>query len=131
MSKHRGGAPKGAINLSAPDGAPLPLLWGNGREDQRVARHPVSVGSAGYLTTKSDQVTGIPATCAPRPVPLCCILHHTISQRGSAVPDALADIRYELAIANRMCAHEGVLDAFGHASLPWTALAAASVLVTL
>ena len=42
--QHRGGAPKGAINLSAPDGAPLPLLWGNGREEQRVARHPVSPG---------------------------------------------------------------------------------------
>src|SRR5262245_16967707 len=41
---HRGGAPKGAINLSAPDGAPLPLLWGKGKEDQRVARHPVSPG---------------------------------------------------------------------------------------
>src|SRR5207244_10563746 len=40
----------------------------------------------------------------------------TTPQRGSAVPDALADIRYELAIANRMCAHEGVLDAFGHVS---------------
>ena len=25
---HRGGAPKGAINLSAPDGAPLPLIGG-------------------------------------------------------------------------------------------------------
>ena len=26
--QHRGGAPKGAINLSAPDGAPLPLIGG-------------------------------------------------------------------------------------------------------
>jgi ribulose-5-phosphate 4-epimerase/fuculose-1-phosphate aldolase len=33
------------------------------------------------------------------------------------VPESLADIRYELAIANRMCAHEGVLDAFGHISV--------------
>jgi len=30
---------------------------------------------------------------------------------------SLADIRYELAIANRMCAHEGVIDAFGHLSV--------------
>ncbi len=30
---------------------------------------------------------------------------------------SLADIRYELAIANRMVAHEGVLDAFGHISV--------------
>jgi ribulose-5-phosphate 4-epimerase/fuculose-1-phosphate aldolase len=33
------------------------------------------------------------------------------------VPASLADIRYELAIANRMCAHEGVIDAFGHVSV--------------
>jgi ribulose-5-phosphate 4-epimerase/fuculose-1-phosphate aldolase len=32
------------------------------------------------------------------------------------VPASLADVRYELAIANRMCAYEGVLDAFGHVS---------------
>jgi HCOMODA/2-hydroxy-3-carboxy-muconic semialdehyde decarboxylase len=37
--------------------------------------------------------------------------------RKRPVPDALADIRYELAIANRMCAHEGVIDAFGHVSV--------------
>jgi ribulose-5-phosphate 4-epimerase/fuculose-1-phosphate aldolase len=33
------------------------------------------------------------------------------------VPVSLADIRYELAIANRMCAHEGIIDAFGHVSV--------------
>ena len=33
------------------------------------------------------------------------------------MPVSLADIRYELAIANRMCAHEGVIDAFGHVSV--------------
>jgi HCOMODA/2-hydroxy-3-carboxy-muconic semialdehyde decarboxylase len=32
------------------------------------------------------------------------------------VPDALADIRREIAIANRILANEGVLDAFGHVS---------------
>ena len=31
--------------------------------------------------------------------------------------DRLADIRYELALASRMLANEGVLDAFGHVSL--------------
>jgi HCOMODA/2-hydroxy-3-carboxy-muconic semialdehyde decarboxylase len=32
------------------------------------------------------------------------------------VPDNLADIRYDIALANRMLANEGVLDAFGHVS---------------
>ena len=32
------------------------------------------------------------------------------------MPQSLDDIRYELALANRMVAHEGVLDAFGHIS---------------
>jgi ribulose-5-phosphate 4-epimerase/fuculose-1-phosphate aldolase len=34
-----------------------------------------------------------------------------------AVPDNLSDARYEVALANRMLANEGVLDAFGHVSL--------------
>src|SRR6266699_24784 len=33
------------------------------------------------------------------------------------MPNALADIRQELAIANRVLANEGVLDAFGHVSI--------------
>jgi HCOMODA/2-hydroxy-3-carboxy-muconic semialdehyde decarboxylase len=33
------------------------------------------------------------------------------------VPDPLDDLRYELALASRMLANEGVLDAFGHVSL--------------
>jgi HCOMODA/2-hydroxy-3-carboxy-muconic semialdehyde decarboxylase len=33
------------------------------------------------------------------------------------VPDDLSDIRYQLALANRMLANEGVLDAFGHVSM--------------
>ncbi len=33
------------------------------------------------------------------------------------MPDALAETRYQLAIANRIIAHEGVLDAFGHVSV--------------
>jgi HCOMODA/2-hydroxy-3-carboxy-muconic semialdehyde decarboxylase len=33
------------------------------------------------------------------------------------VPDVLADARYQVALANRMLAHEGVLDAFGHVSM--------------
>ena len=38
-------------------------------------------------------------------------------QKENPVPDKLADIRYDIAIANRMLANEGVLDAFGHVSL--------------
>ena len=33
------------------------------------------------------------------------------------MPDNLSDARYEVALANRMLANEGVLDAFGHVSL--------------
>jgi HCOMODA/2-hydroxy-3-carboxy-muconic semialdehyde decarboxylase len=33
------------------------------------------------------------------------------------LPDSLDEIRYELALANRMVANEGVLDAFGHVSV--------------
>jgi ribulose-5-phosphate 4-epimerase/fuculose-1-phosphate aldolase len=33
------------------------------------------------------------------------------------VPDDLADLRYQIALANRMLANEGVLDAFGHVSM--------------
>src|SRR6201996_1285198 len=33
------------------------------------------------------------------------------------VPDKLIDIKEELALANRILAHEGVLDAFGHVSV--------------
>src|SRR5262245_54577877 len=33
------------------------------------------------------------------------------------VPADLADARYQVALANRMLAHEGVLDAFGHVSM--------------
>ncbi len=31
--------------------------------------------------------------------------------------ESLDDLRYELALASRILAHEGVLDAFGHVSL--------------
>ncbi len=33
------------------------------------------------------------------------------------MPDQSADIRYQVALANRMLANEGVLDAFGHVSM--------------
>ncbi len=33
------------------------------------------------------------------------------------MPQSLDEIRYELALANRMLANEGVLDAFGHVSV--------------
>ena len=38
-------------------------------------------------------------------------------QEGSTVPDTLTDIVEELALANRILGHEGVLDAFGHVSV--------------
>ena len=33
------------------------------------------------------------------------------------MPDSLADLRRDLAVAYRMVANEGILDAFGHISL--------------
>src|SRR5262249_43884643 len=39
------------------------------------------------------------------------------SAQGSSVPDTLAETRHELAVANRILGHEGVLDAFGHVSV--------------
>jgi len=33
------------------------------------------------------------------------------------VPDQLAELLYELAMANRICGYEGVIDAFGHVSM--------------
>jgi ribulose-5-phosphate 4-epimerase/fuculose-1-phosphate aldolase len=39
------------------------------------------------------------------------------TQNGKAVPDNLSDARYQVALANRILANEGVLDAFGHVSL--------------
>jgi hypothetical protein len=35
-------------------------------------------------------------------------------QSRKAVPNKLSDARYEVALANRILANEGVLDAFGH-----------------
>jgi ribulose-5-phosphate 4-epimerase/fuculose-1-phosphate aldolase len=40
-----------------------------------------------------------------------------IQSRNFAVPDELADFRHQLAVANRVLANEGVLDAFGHVSV--------------
>jgi ribulose-5-phosphate 4-epimerase/fuculose-1-phosphate aldolase len=37
--------------------------------------------------------------------------------RKCPVPDDLSDARYQVALANRMLANEGVLDAFGHVSM--------------
>jgi ribulose-5-phosphate 4-epimerase/fuculose-1-phosphate aldolase len=40
-----------------------------------------------------------------------------VHARIEPVPDTLADLRYELALANRILANEDVFDAFGHASV--------------
>src|SRR5262245_63483342 len=37
--------------------------------------------------------------------------------RKTPMPDSLTEARYELALANRIIAHEGVLDGFGHVSM--------------
>jgi hypothetical protein len=38
-------------------------------------------------------------------------------EQETPVPDDLAEVHYQVALANRMLANEGVLDAFGHVSL--------------
>jgi ribulose-5-phosphate 4-epimerase/fuculose-1-phosphate aldolase len=40
-----------------------------------------------------------------------------LDDKDSTVPDNLTDLTAELALANRILAHEGVLDAFGHVSV--------------
>src|SRR5579862_7722797 len=40
-----------------------------------------------------------------------------LQSKGTLMPEALADARYQLALANRIIAHEGVLDGFGHVSI--------------
>src|SRR5258707_5499035 len=39
------------------------------------------------------------------------------SLKGFFMPNALDEARYQLALANRLVAHEGVLDGFGHISI--------------
>jgi ribulose-5-phosphate 4-epimerase/fuculose-1-phosphate aldolase len=45
------------------------------------------------------------------------LLPHRRLPKGRAVPDTLAQTRYDLAVANRILGYEGVLDAFGHVSV--------------
>jgi ribulose-5-phosphate 4-epimerase/fuculose-1-phosphate aldolase len=40
-----------------------------------------------------------------------------VTREEAPVPDTNAALRHELAVANRILAHEGVIDAFGHVSL--------------
>jgi ribulose-5-phosphate 4-epimerase/fuculose-1-phosphate aldolase len=49
--------------------------------------------------------------------PAASIEHHPVEKQETPVPDDLAEVRYQVALANRMLANEGVLDAFGHVSL--------------
>src|SRR6202171_5712431 len=55
--------------------------------------------------TRLDGVTDLPAFAEKR------------HNRGGIVPEKLTDLIAELALANRILAHEGVLDAFGHVSM--------------
>jgi HCOMODA/2-hydroxy-3-carboxy-muconic semialdehyde decarboxylase len=47
-------------------------------------------------------------------------MHHSsrqwIEKKRTIVAESSADLRYEIALANRILAHQGVLDAFGHVS---------------
>src|SRR5947209_7903348 len=68
---------------------------------------------------------GLPARWPPctawqwRPFRLCSdgIENNRRPEQETPVPDDLAEVRYQVALANRMLANEGVLDAFGHVSL--------------
>ena len=48
---------------------------------------------------------------------LCVFAVTRFATKVRPVPPSLNDLRYELALASRMLANEGVLDAFGHVSL--------------
>src|SRR5258706_5433526 len=59
-------------------------------------------------------------TCSPRrPAtwPIFCWRRPHPDHEERPVPDKFADLRHELAVANRILAHEGVIDAFGHVSI--------------
>jgi HCOMODA/2-hydroxy-3-carboxy-muconic semialdehyde decarboxylase len=48
---------------------------------------------------------------------LLAVCQCLIAHRTTPVAENLSDVRYQVALANRMLANEGVLDAFGHISL--------------
>src|SRR5438552_3798527 len=48
---------------------------------------------------------------------LAALIRATMNIKDSAMPHPLDEARYALALANRIVAHEGVLDGFGHISL--------------
>src|SRR5262249_12707939 len=53
-----------------------------------------------------------------RPFQLCSVpVSINANNRTPPVPANMSDARYQIALANRMLANEGVLDAFGHVSL--------------
>jgi ribulose-5-phosphate 4-epimerase/fuculose-1-phosphate aldolase len=52
-----------------------------------------------------------------QPFRLCCGPAPTKTKQEKPVPDDLSEIRYQVALANRLLANEGVLDAFGHVSM--------------
>src|SRR6516225_6196951 len=56
------------------------------------------------------------ATWQRRAFPVCSAASIAPVTNRKTVPD-LSDVRYQVAISNRMLANEGVLDAFGHVSL--------------
>src|SRR5262245_5949352 len=60
-----------------------------------------------------------PAAAGIKITPALCLSDLSLRppRTGTTVPDSLAEARYELALASRMLANEGVLDAFGHVSL--------------
>ncbi len=61
-------------------------------------------GGAGHFAIALPLLRILPAETTPQP-------------EGQTVPDSLSDLFDELALANRILAHEGVLDAFGHVSV--------------
>ena len=74
-----------------------------GRASARRQRVPPRLGNRGYLGFA-------PAAVAARH-------DNFVESRKRPVPEDLSDLRYQIALANRLLTNEGVLDAFGHVSM--------------
>src|SRR6516165_12121255 len=66
-----------------------------------------------------DKWVATPPLALPLSFRHCCGMaaDHPRSERKLPVPDTFAELRHELAVANRILGHEGVIDAFGHVSI--------------
>jgi ribulose-5-phosphate 4-epimerase/fuculose-1-phosphate aldolase len=72
-------------------------------DDQACAMMPPRLGNRNYLGFA--------------PVPVAALHDSFAESRKRTVAEDLSDLRYQMALANRLLTNEGVLDAFGHVSM--------------